>query len=145
MGRTLSLYLRVVFRIKSPQTSAGTGVLNLVDLESSNLVIKGRTAFTGYIGDYDGSPDMNEENMMKEIRARGPIIVGMVFPYFFQFYEEGVLECNQQLLPDSKFNEDQTDILRRIRDEFRLQEHLVMILGWGETKAGEKYWIVQNS
>lgn len=82
---------------------------------------------------------------MKEIRARGPIIVGMVFPYYFQFYNNGILECKDTLLPKKTFSEDQIEILRRIRDEFRLEEHLVMILGWGESKQGVKYWIVQNS
>lgn len=83
--------------------------------------------------------------MMKEIRARGPIMVGIIAPYYFQLYEKGILTCGDILMPDSKLDEDQTEILRRIRDEFRLVEHLVAIIGWGETEQRVKYWIIQNS
>lgn len=88
---------------------------------------------------------MNEVNMMKEIRARGPIAVGTLAPYYFQYYEKGILDCKDVLLPGEKYNENQVEILRRVRDEFRLEEHMVSIIGWGETKSGVKYWIVQNS
>lgn len=113
--------------------------------ELGKLINNLRASFTGYVGDFDGSPDMNAESMMKEIRARGPIMVGMLFPYYFKLYSEGILECKESFLPANKFSEDQTEILRRIRDGFRLEEHLVMLIGWGENKEGEKYWILQNS
>jgi len=138
-------FLKAVILIFLPQVNASTGVLEVINLRSSISCMHCRISFTGYIGDYNGSPDMNELNMMKEIRARGPIIVGMVFPHYFHFYDKGILECGDILLPEIKFSEDQTEILRRIRDEFRLEEHLVMVLGWGETKRGIKYWIAQNS
>ncbi len=97
------------------------------------------------MGDYDGSPDMNEKNMMKEIRARGPITVGIIMPVYATYYKSGILTCKDVLLPDDRFTETQEEILRRIRDDFRLVEHLVAAVGWGETETGEKYWILQNS
>eukprot|EP00826_Nyctotherus_ovalis_P012382 TRINITY_DN13271_c0_g1_i1.p2 TRINITY_DN13271_c0_g1~~TRINITY_DN13271_c0_g1_i1.p2 ORF type:complete len:142 (-),score=28.27 TRINITY_DN13271_c0_g1_i1:274-699(-) len=112
---------------------------------SSKLGKERRTAFVGYIGDYNGSPEMNEINMMKEIRARGPISVGMIFPFYFQLYDTGVLDCRGSIMPEESLNETQTEVLRRIRDEFRAEEHLVSIIGWGATKTGIKYWILQNS
>ena len=109
-------------------------------------IIKNRAAFLAYAGDYKGSPDMNETNIMKEIRARGPVCIGIISPLFIQYYKSGVINCKEILMPDpEEYTETKTEILKRIRDEFRLVEHAVSIVGWGETEAGEKYWIVQNS
>ena len=98
-----------------------------------------------FLGDFLGSPDMNEKNMMKEIRARGPVGVGIMLPLNIAYYKKGVMTCKTEYLPSDLLPESERDILRRIRDEFRPIEHLVTVVGWGETEAGEKYWIVQNS
>ena len=88
---------------------------------------------------------MNEMNMMKEIRARGPITVGILTPALLSLYKSGVMNCANRLLPKSDLTESQQEILRRIRDGFRPVEHLVTINGWGTSEKGEKYWIVQNT
>jgi hypothetical protein len=62
------------------------------------------------VGDYDGSPDMNEKNMMKEIRARGPITVGIIMPVYATYYKSGILTCKDVLLPDDRFTETQEEI-----------------------------------
>ena len=92
-----------------------------------------------------GSPDMNEKNMMKEIRARGPITIGVLVPPLLYYYKTGIIDCTDILLPKADLSESEGETLRRIRDGFRPVEHLVSIVGWGETPAGAKYWIVQNT
>ena len=82
---------------------------------------------------------------MKEVRARGPITIGMLFPYYFGVYEEGILTCDDIVLGADGYTETQLEVLRRLRDGFRPEEHLITIIGWGENKDGVKYWICQNS
>ena len=102
-------------------------------------------AFASYIGDYKESPEMNEKRIMKEVRARGPITVGIVSPLLLRYYNSGIIACNDLLLPRESLSETEEEILRRIKEGFRPVEHLVVLAGWGETEKKEKYWIIQNS
>lgn len=97
------------------------------------------------MGDYNSSPDMNEMNMMKEIRARGPITIGLLVPLSMSYYESGIVTCDTLMPNPLEYTETELEVLRRIRDEFRMVEHLVSIVGWGETPKQEKYWIVRNT
>jgi len=101
--------------------------------------------FTYYIGDFQGSHDMNEISIMKEIRARGPVTAGIINPLLMPYYKSGILSCNGLLLPREEYNETKQEILTRIKNGFRLVEHLVVLVGWGANEKGEKYWIVQNT
>eukprot|EP00826_Nyctotherus_ovalis_P002900 TRINITY_DN10583_c0_g3_i1.p1 TRINITY_DN10583_c0_g3~~TRINITY_DN10583_c0_g3_i1.p1 ORF type:complete len:544 (-),score=121.28 TRINITY_DN10583_c0_g3_i1:145-1776(-) len=102
-------------------------------------------AFAAYVGDYKESPEMNEARIMKEVRARGPVTVGIISPFMLRYYKSGIIACDSTLLPSSNLSESETEIFKRIREGFRPVEHLVVVAGWGETDKGEKYWVVQNT
>jgi cathepsin C len=84
-----------------------------------------------YVGGYYGAT--NAQNMMEELVKNGPIAIGfMVYNDFFS-YSGGVYKHKSALKalgPDPHFEET---------------NHAVLIVGYGETNAGEKYWIVKNS
>jgi len=66
-----------------------------------------------------------EENIMAEIKARGPVACGVaVTDSFMKDYKGGIFE-------------DKTG-------ESRIR-HVISLLGWGETNDGTKYWIGRNS
>ena len=64
-----------------------------------------------------------EENMMKEIYARGPITCGISVPDDLLEYKGGIYEDKQTS---------------------HQLEHAISVAGWGE-ENGVKYWIVRNS
>ena len=84
-------------------------------------------------------------NIMKEVRARGPVTIGILTPPYLLYYKSGVTGCRGLLLPKVGLTETQGEVLRRIREGFRPVEHLVTVVGWGKTENGEKYWITQNT
>ena len=65
-----------------------------------------------------------EKEIMAEVYARGPVAAG-IDANLLDEYTGGVLT------PPTDY-------------EYEIN-HIVAIVGWGETKAGEKYWIVRNS
>merc|ERR1719198_359818 len=65
-----------------------------------------------------------EKEIMAEVYARGPVAAG-IDANLLDEYTGGVLT------PPADY-------------EYEIN-HIVAIVGWGETKAGEKYWIVRNS
>eukprot|EP00698_Gefionella_okellyi_P019552 TRINITY_DN6000_c0_g2_i1.p1 TRINITY_DN6000_c0_g2~~TRINITY_DN6000_c0_g2_i1.p1 ORF type:complete len:467 (-),score=94.54 TRINITY_DN6000_c0_g2_i1:789-2048(-) len=80
-----------------------------------------------YIGGYYGA--CTEELMRAEIYANGPIAVSFeVYPDFHN-YKSGVYRHTGAVT----FN------------PFELTNHVVVIVGWGATDAGDQYWIVKNS
>eukprot|EP01022_Parablepharisma_sp_SALTPOND_P009515 TRINITY_DN1394_c0_g1_i4.p1 TRINITY_DN1394_c0_g1~~TRINITY_DN1394_c0_g1_i4.p1 ORF type:complete len:561 (-),score=31.41 TRINITY_DN1394_c0_g1_i4:50-1732(-) len=107
--------------------------------------VKVGAAFASYVGDYHGSPGMNEKTIMKEIRARGPVTAGIISPLALPYYKSGIIACNGVLMPRENLSETEAEMLRRIKEGFRPVEHLVVIAGWGENEKGEKYWIIQNT
>ena len=78
--------------------------------------------YTKYYVEEYGSVS-GEENMMKEIYARGPITCGIAVPDDLLEYQGGIY----------KDKTGTTDLV-----------HAISIAGWGE-ENGQKYWIVRNS
>jgi cathepsin X len=83
------------------------------------------TNYTRYkVGDY--ADISGEENMMKEIWARGPISCGVdASAALEQFVGNGIFK---QYNPNPMIN------------------HIISVVGWGvDSMSGVKYWIIQNS
>jgi len=83
-----------------------------------------------YVGGYYGAT--NEVNMMNELVANGPFSVDFeVYRDFFNYrsgvYHHTALNVNE---PDPHFEDT---------------NHAVLLVGYGVTGTGEKYWIVKNS
>jgi len=88
--------------------------------------------FVGY-GVGDSGWVAGEEDMKKEIFARGPITCGMQTPNPFLYqYAEGVAEHDGVWSSDIVTNHSDID-------------HDISVTGWGETPEGLKYWLVRNS
>eukprot|EP00831_Metopus_contortus_P085534 TRINITY_DN996_c0_g1_i1.p1 TRINITY_DN996_c0_g1~~TRINITY_DN996_c0_g1_i1.p1 ORF type:complete len:462 (-),score=40.98 TRINITY_DN996_c0_g1_i1:23-1408(-) len=98
-----------------------------------------------YVGGYFGYTKGIESLMMREIRARGPLQASILCPITFSFYKEGVMNCENTFMPKRSLHESEEDILRRVNANFSPVEHLITVMGWGETSSGEKYWICMNS
>lgn len=91
-------------------------------------------SFIGYhVGDYGfiaGPTATTEMEMMKEIYAYGPLVCAMdAHDDFMLGYSENVEKHDGVFMGVEM---DDTD-------------HDVEVAGWGETAAGQKYWIVRNS
>lgn len=85
----------------------------------------------GYVGGYYGASD--EESIMREVRAAGPVVVSIEPTPSFMVYRAGVY--SEVPLPHS---------------EWIKVDHAVLVVGWGEERdpiSGEdiKFWVVQNS
>ncbi|TNV80537.1 hypothetical protein FGO68_gene13534 [Halteria grandinella] len=98
-----------------------------------------------YLGGYYGAS--SESLMMREIRARGPIVGDVNVPMGFSVYREGIFhdECEKgfqdKLLETGEVN-DQT--LADYNIEWELVNHSIVIVGWG-VENGVKFWICRNS
>eukprot|EP00357_Protocruzia_adherens_P003027 CAMPEP_0115038942 /NCGR_PEP_ID=MMETSP0216-20121206/43711_1 /TAXON_ID=223996 /ORGANISM="Protocruzia adherens, Strain Boccale" /LENGTH=546 /DNA_ID=CAMNT_0002419443 /DNA_START=53 /DNA_END=1693 /DNA_ORIENTATION=- len=92
----------------------------------------------GYLGGYYGGN--TELAMMKEIRARGPILVAIQVPSSFSYYKSGVfIDTNascENMTPTKKYEEF---------GSFGSVGHSVNAVGYGEEDDGTKFWVVQNS
>eukprot|EP00929_Paragymnodinium_shiwhaense_P032365 TRINITY_DN17948_c0_g1_i1.p1 TRINITY_DN17948_c0_g1~~TRINITY_DN17948_c0_g1_i1.p1 ORF type:complete len:391 (+),score=90.07 TRINITY_DN17948_c0_g1_i1:99-1175(+) len=72
-----------------------------------------------------------EENMMKEIFARGPIVCDMAADSeFLLHYSENAVQHEGVFVTSKNYTET---------------DHDVSVSGWGVTESGIKYWIVRNS
>jgi len=92
-----------------------------------------------YIGGYYGASD--EENMMKEIRARGPIIANLEPSRDFSFYKNGIYESVANRKEDGDISSTN---MRESDMEWERVDHSILIVGWGE-ENGTKYWKALNS
>jgi len=87
----------------------------------------------GFVGGAYGSS--NERNIMTEIMNNGPVVMSFEPRYDFMYYQSGVYHS---VVPDYVQNHSS-------RPEWERVDHSVLCYGWGETEAGEKYWLLQNS
>ena len=88
--------------------------------------------------------------MMKEIRARGPIIGDFKVPLEFHYFFSGILtddfskaiEHKGKKIVNAKKISNQT--MKDNKFAWEMVTHSVVIVGWGVEK-GVKFWIVRNS
>jgi cathepsin C len=83
-----------------------------------------------YIGGYYGKANAGE--MMEELKNNGPFAVGVRVADDFMYYSEGVYQ-GPKLEPIEQ------------SDGWQEMQHAVLLVGWGETPEGIKYWTIQNS
>jgi len=102
---------------------------------------------------------MSEEDIMKELRANGPVLFDFEAGQEFQIYSSGIivdpkLESTKMMLYSDleKFVNEQNNktVNDRSYDDYNLQwEHLThstLLIGWGyDEKKKMKYWLVRNS
>jgi cathepsin C len=84
----------------------------------------------GYIGGYYGNT--RTEQMMHELHANGPIVVGINGGYELMLYQEGIFVDTGEAEANG------------IRNDFEKVEHAVLVVGWGK-ENDQRYWIVKNS
>jgi len=81
-----------------------------------------------YVGGYFGG--CNEEEMRLALVNNGPLPVGIEVYDDFMQYKGGVYHHTE---------------LQHKFTPFETTNHAVLVVGYGETEDGEKYWIIQNS
>lgn len=106
------------------------------DLECSHACKGGKRYFAKnyrYLGGYYGSA--NEYLMMKELHAKGPMIVAFQAPSSLFYYTGGVFTG-----PRPK-TEGKTENGVHAWEQ---TNHAVVLMGWGE-ENGTKYWLIKNT
>ena len=73
--------------------------------------------------------------MMEAIYKRGPVTIGFEVYHDFMSYKSGIYHHNYDL-EDSQYGKFAP---------FELTNHAVLVVGWGTSDMGDKYWIVKNS
>lgn len=84
-----------------------------------------------YVGGYYGNT--NADNMMEAIATRGPVTIGFYVYRDFMYYKSGVYHH----VPTATGNSPDP--------HYEATGHAVLVVGYGVTNEGEKYWICQNS
>jgi len=92
----------------------------------------------GYIGGYYGGTTTAQ--MMRELHANGPIVVGLNGGYELMHYESGIF------IETGEGNTDSAEKQKGIRNDFESVDHAVLVVGWGTDKnSNKKHWIIKNS
>ena len=93
----------------------------------------------GYMGGSYGKT--SEAEMMKELRARGPIPGNMLVHWSFQYYKRGIFSQQKLKMNTSVIN---TKDLYDYGLSWAKVEHSITLVGYGE-EEGHKYWIGMNT
>jgi cathepsin C len=120
------------------KTGICENICNLQDLKD-----KYKVNDYGYIGGFYGNT--NEVDMMKELRARGPIPGNIKVPPSFMFYKGGIFSnggSDKDAL-DCKWSSSSLYKRKKYKE---LIEHSTLIVGYGvDEETNVKYWVVRNS
>jgi C1A family cysteine protease len=92
-----------------------------------------------YLGGFYGAT--NEIELIKEIRARGPIPGNMSVPWTFSYYKEGIFSQNSLKKNSGKFSK--TTLFDK-NLSWSSVDHSILLVGYGE-ENGIKYWIAMNT
>lgn len=93
----------------------------------------------GYLGGHYGNT--SEADMIKELRARGPMPGNILVPSSFSYYSNGIFSTS------GIHSENITSKLTLIDKHLTWEkvEHSITLVGYGESEDGEKYWIGMNT
>lgn len=109
---------------------------NVCNAECDEAAVKVSVTDYGYVGGFYGAGC--EENIMKEIYARGPIVGNFAPPFDFSYYKSGIFhEVAYYELEDG---DPSTRTIRANGEVWEKVDHSIVIIGWGE-EDGDKYWI----
>jgi len=93
-----------------------------------------------YIGGFYGAT--SEVEMMKEIRARGPIPGNISVPWSFSYYSQGIF-AHDKILKKNTGNLSKSTLFDK-KISWEKVDHSILIVGWGE-ENGVKFWIGMNT
>ena len=98
-----------------------------------------KTKGYGYVGGYYGA--CSEVEMMRELHANGPIVVGFQAPGDLQLYHQGIFSHSDNT-EDNREHKQGMNYVKGL--PWEPTNHAVLLFGWGE-EEGKKFWIVKNS
>lgn len=99
-----------------------------------------------YVGGYYGN--MSAVLLQQEVMRSGPVVVALDAHYDLLHYQSGVyhwirphmLPLASQLHPGHPAREH-----LKAAEHWEYTNHAVLVVGWGETPSGQRFWILKNS